>query len=129
MLPHPPRSPALRTDLPPGAGGRFLRWSVMVPTGSLGVPLTRADQGLLWGSSGLQNRRDQDFPTESRILGGNGRRRGVVTRISESKRRRQESKAGARRYAPRAAMSPSKSLSAMCLDKVKGLPVENEYQL
>ena len=31
------------------------------------VPLTRADQGLLWGSSGLQNRRERDFPTDLRI--------------------------------------------------------------
>ena len=54
------------------------------------VPLIRADQGQLWGSSGLQNRRDQDFPTDLRILGGDGRRRGVVTRIYESKRRRVE---------------------------------------
>ena len=38
-----------------------------VPQVSLCLPLIRADQGLLWGSSGLQNRGERERFTDLRI--------------------------------------------------------------
>ena len=48
-------------------------------TVSLCVPLLMTDQGLPWGSSELQNRRNAGAFTDSRILGGSWpKREGVV---------------------------------------------------
>ena len=52
------------------------------------VSLIRADQGLLWGSPGLENKGKQGRCTDVRFLGGSRREGEGFTRISESNRRR-----------------------------------------
>ena len=52
------------------------------------VPFIRADQGTLWGSSGLQNKGKQGRCTDVRFLGGSRREGEGFTRIPESNRRR-----------------------------------------
>ena len=53
------------------------------------VSLIRADQGLLWGSPGLENKGKQGRCTDVRFLGGSRREGEGFTRIPESKRRRE----------------------------------------
>ena len=57
---------------------------------SLCAPLIRADQGLLWGSSGLENKGKQGRCTDVRFLGGSRREGEGFTRIPESNRRRSD---------------------------------------
>ena len=59
-----------------------------VPQVSLCLPLIRADQGLLWGSPGLEDKGKQGRCTDVRFLGGSRREGEGFTRIPESKRRR-----------------------------------------
>ena len=54
------------------------------------VPLIRADQGLLWGSFGLQNKGKQGRCTDVRFLGGSRPEGEGFTQIRESNRRRRE---------------------------------------
>ena len=52
------------------------------------APLIRADRGLLWGSSGLENKGKKGRCTDVRFLGGSRRKGEVFTRTPESNRRR-----------------------------------------